>query len=148
MIKFWLKKNCYGFRNLERIGCSLVIEIQKFFHTQTIIRRRRNKIHGLFLDDGLWCTDEDRLRMEAQQFFQNLFSKNCMVDVSACSQIIMPRIGEGAIANLQAPVLADEVRVAIMSMKPYKAPGPDGFQPVFFKTYWQVVGQDVCALVQ
>lgn len=29
----------------------------KFFHTQTIVRMRRNRIKGMFLSDGSWCTD-------------------------------------------------------------------------------------------
>lgn len=29
----------------------------KFFHAQTIVRRKRNKIHGLYVEDGTWCTD-------------------------------------------------------------------------------------------
>jgi len=28
-------------------------------------------------------------------------------------------------------------------MKSYKAPGPDGFQPIFFKMFWKDVGDDV-----
>lgn len=32
-------------------------------------------------------------------------------------------------------------------MSPYKAPGPDGFQPVFFRNYWHIVGMDVWELV-
>jgi hypothetical protein len=32
---------------------------------------------------------------------------------------------------------------ALMSMKSYKAPGPDGFQPIFFKLFWDVVGDDM-----
>lgn len=30
----------------------------KFFHAETIIRRKRNKIHGLNLPTGTWCTDD------------------------------------------------------------------------------------------
>ena len=37
-----------------------------FFHTQTITRRRRNKIHGLHIEGGIWCIDEEMLRTEAQ----------------------------------------------------------------------------------
>ena len=32
-----------------------------FFHSQTIVRRKRNRIHGLFLDDGRWITDDAEL---------------------------------------------------------------------------------------
>ena len=32
-------------------------------------------------------------------------------------------------------------------MKPYKAPGPDGFQCIFFKQYWHIVGDDIFNLV-
>jgi len=32
-------------------------------------------------------------------------------------------------------------------MKPYKAPGPDGFHCIFFKQYWHIVGDDVFNLV-
>jgi len=33
-------------------------------------------------------------------------------------------------------------------MKPYKAPGPDGFQCIFFKQYWHIVGDDIFNLVR
>jgi hypothetical protein len=32
-------------------------------------------------------------------------------------------------------------------MKPYKAPGPDGFHCIFFKQYWHIVGEDIFQLV-
>lgn len=35
-----------------------------------------------------------------------------------------------------------------MSMKSYKSPGPDGFQPIFFKMYWEHVGDDVWCFVR
>lgn len=41
----------------------------------------------------------------------------------------------------------DEVRDALNYMDSYKAPGPDGFQPIFFKTYWPIVKDEVCDLV-
>ncbi|MCI32183.1 RNA-directed DNA polymerase (Reverse transcriptase), partial [Trifolium medium] len=33
-------------------------------------------------------------------------------------------------------------------MKPFKAPGSDGFQCIFFKQYWHIVGDDVFKLVK
>ena len=35
-----------------------------------------------------------------------------------------------------------------MNMRSFKAPGPDGFQPFFFKHYWHLIGDDIWRLVQ
>ena len=32
-------------------------------------------------------------------------------------------------------------------MAPLKAPGPDGMPPIFYQSYWHVVGEDVIAAV-
>ena len=29
----------------------------------------------------------------------------------------------------------------------FKALGPDGFQPIFFKNYWEIVGKEVHAMI-
>ncbi|MCI14528.1 RNA-directed DNA polymerase (Reverse transcriptase), partial [Trifolium medium] len=46
------------------------------------------------------------------------------------------------------PVTKEEVSAALNSMKPYKAPDPDGFQCIFFKQYWHIVGDDIFKLVK
>lgn len=33
-------------------------------------------------------------------------------------------------------------------MKPYTAPGPDGFQPFFYQSQWLVVGKSVCDFIR
>lgn len=45
----------------------------KFFHAQTIIRRKRNRVEGLFLRDGSWSTDPVTLQTEASDYFHSLF---------------------------------------------------------------------------
>ena len=39
------------------------------------------------------------------------------------------------------------MRVALFSMHPSKAPGPDGMSPFFFQKYWHIVGPDVTSAV-
>lgn len=45
----------------------------QLFHTQTVVRRKRNKIDGLHISSGAWCTDPTILQEEAVKFFQDLF---------------------------------------------------------------------------
>jgi len=46
----------------------------KFFHTQTIIGLRRNKITGLDIG-GIWCIDEEVLETEVVTFFKKTLSE-------------------------------------------------------------------------
>ena len=34
----------------------------KYFHIQTLVRGKHNKIHGLFLDNGTWSTNPTQLK--------------------------------------------------------------------------------------
>lgn len=42
----------------------------------------------------------------------------------------------------------EEVKQAVFSMYPDKSPGIDGLNPVFFQTYWSIVGRDVVKFCQ
>lgn len=105
-----------------------------FFHAQTVIRRKRNKIHGLNLPNGEWCIDPIRLKEEALQFFQDLFcsSGGMMGDGHDILNNILSNEDRLHLVKL---ITKEEVHNALMSMKSYKAPGPDGFQPIFFKMF-------------
>lgn len=42
--------------------------------------------------------------------------------------------------ELVAPFSASEVKEVIFAMNPNKSPGPDGMNPGFYETYWDIVG--------
>ncbi|KAK2392667.1 hypothetical protein QL285_066003 [Trifolium repens] len=113
-----------------------------FFHAQSIIRRKRNKIHGIKLNSGEWCTDPDIMKAEALMFFKELFCTNQQVTIDNHADNGVT-LTEDAVSELAKPVTKKEVYDALMSMKSYKAPGPDGFQPIFFKLFWQDIGDDI-----
>ena len=46
-------------------------------------------------------------------------------------------------ADLTREFTADEVEFALKQMKPLTAPGLDGMSPIFFKSCWNFIGQDV-----
>ncbi|CAA7014434.1 unnamed protein product [Microthlaspi erraticum] len=44
---------------------------------------------------------------------------------------------------LCAPFTEEEFVKAVRSMNRFKAPGPDGYQPVFNQKYWEEVGESL-----
>ncbi|XP_072061976.1 uncharacterized protein [Arachis hypogaea] len=120
----------------------------KFFHLQTVIRRKRNKIHGLFLEDGSWATETTTLEMAANSFFQKLFSTREDIDLDAMGPFPCPSLSTEACQKLVEPVTSEEVKRAVMTMSSFKAPGPDGFQAIFYKEFWDSLSNDVCGLVK
>lgn len=65
----------------------------KFFHTQTIVRRR-NKIQGMNIANESWCTEPDTLKWEVKDFFLNLFQADSYVDVTHLQVSTMPFLHE------------------------------------------------------
>ena len=59
----------------------------------------------------------------------------------------MPFLNDSARLDLVKPVTKEEVRCAVMSMRAFKAPDPNGFQAFFFKCYWHIIGFDLWKLV-
>lgn len=120
----------------------------KFFDTQTIVRRKRNKIHGVYIQDEAWCTDPNTLRSEALDFFRNLFMSPVNSSPHNLMIPMLPELSDNGKKTLTDPVCKEEVKLAVFSMGSFKAPGPDGFQPLFFKHLWSTVGNDMWQLVK
>lgn len=120
----------------------------KFFHAQTVVRRKRNKIEGLTLSDGSWSTDMSVLQNEALNYFTGLFANTDLVNPSSLVFDTEKTIGVQCVAALTREVSKQEVWEAVKYMKSFKSPGPDGFQPFFFKPYWHLVGDKVFHIVQ
>lgn len=112
-----------------------------------MVRRKRNKIHGLHFPSGEWCDDEDKLRDEAVRFFKHLFCEreNVEVDSGHPSAHVLPVEGQH---TLTKAVTKEEVYQALLSMKSYKAPRQDSFQPIFFKMFWDEAGDEVWSFVR
>ncbi|WCJ23872.1 hypothetical protein M5689_005873 [Euphorbia peplus] len=104
----------------------------KFFHSSTLIRRRRNKIEGLQGDDGVWVWDSMQLMEMAHNFYINLFSADGGIQQRLHTGCSFPSWQPGALDSIGSPFTDVEVKKAIFSMAPLKAPGPDGFQAIVY----------------
>jgi hypothetical protein len=120
-----------------------------YFHTKTIIRRQRNKIKALKNELQVWVWEENKLKDMAREFYQKLFwqdQEETREDIRLEGNF--PIIDQNHINQLEAPILDDEIKAAIFGMKPYKASGPDGYQPIIYQSQWHVIGQSVCRYVR
>lgn len=120
----------------------------KFFYLSTVIRRKRNRIVMLKNADGDWITEPLAVKQMVVQYWEQLFTEeepNALIAnfVPGC----FPAIPTEDWATLTRPYARCKVRAAIMSMKPYKAPGPDGFQPVFYQRFWNLIEPSVTRTV-
>lgn len=50
--------------------------------------------------------------------------------------------------DLIAPVSDEEIKAAVMNMGRLKAPGPDGFQGIFYQSFWEDLKTDVNSLIR
>jgi hypothetical protein len=120
----------------------------RYYHLKTITRRRHNKILMLRDDNGEWVDDVTVLKHMANNFYKNLFS----IDGNEVSwfqtKITFPRLLDEELQQIRGPIEDVEIRRAVFSMSPWKAPGPDGFPAGFYQKCWSIVGKSVCDFVK
>lgn len=119
-----------------------------YFHTTTIIRRRQNRVEMLKNGEDVWISNAQELENMAVEYYRRLYS---MEDVPAAVDGLpdtgFARLMGDELVRLSKPFSEAEVEKAVRSMGRYKAPGPDGFQPLFYHDCWETVGESVVKFV-
>ncbi|XP_024178006.1 uncharacterized protein LOC112183925 [Rosa chinensis] len=106
----------------------------KFFHLTTLVRRRKNKIEGLFDSNGNWFIDSASMKNIAVDFFTKLFSSPIAEDTRFIIPWLFPEIDQDVLNNICKPVSLLEVKDSLFAIGGLKAPGFDGFPAIFFPT--------------
>lgn len=78
-------------------------------------------------------------------YFNNNFTSTSPSSFDQILQGIESKITPFMNADLIHDFTAHEVEQALKQMKPLTAPGPDNLPPIFFKSCWDFIGQDVIA---
>lgn len=123
------------------------MEIQDFFHTSTMIRRRSNKIESLRNSERRWIEGREGLQSMAVEFYEQLFKS----DPTRGGVYItghFPSMPQEQKDVWNAGWTESEVKKALGGMGSWKSPGPDGYQPGFFKRTWEPTGGNVLSFVQ
>jgi exonuclease III len=120
----------------------------KFFHLSTIIKRRHNSIDAIKTDEGVWIIDAKLLREFISEKFEVLFKVEDVTFPQDLDNLIPQSITAVENEELNQISSPAEIKRVIFDMDSLKAPGPDGFPPLFYKHYWNIVGGNVIDTVQ
>lgn len=108
----------------------------KFFHLATIIRRQRNKLLMLQNEENNWVNDPIEVKAMIVRYWQELFTEECPnYNINCFLPGCFPKMTDREFDLLQRPYAECEVVKTIKDMDAFKAPGPDGFQPLFYQRY-------------
>lgn len=93
-------------------------------------------------DDGSWHYSNGDLGTLISNYFQQLFTSHSS-SVGDIFERVTPLVTGDQNLALMAAIEAMEVRNAIFSMYPDKAPSPNGMNLAFFQKLWSIIRNDV-----
>ena len=114
-----------------------------YFHSKASHRFRRNRISGLRNNANVWCSEVSQIKEIAVDYFNSLFTSSNPSEMSEILDTIRPSVSEEMNSQLSKPFSREEVDIAIKEMHPIKAPGPDGMPPIFYHSFWSLIGDNV-----
>jgi hypothetical protein len=120
----------------------------RYYHLKTINRRRYNNVIMLRNDFGEWVEDPVQLQSMVNNFYYDLFSKSNERWEWKQTDVTFPILDRETFDMLGMPIEDQEVKKALFSMSPWKAPGPDGYPAGFYQQGWNVVGSSIIEFVR
>jgi hypothetical protein len=109
-------------------------------------RFRRNSIPHLTQSDGSIVSDnEGKEKIIYEAFMERLGTKSDPPMAFNLPELIEPVEG---LSELSAPFSTAEIDQVVQQMPADKAPGLDGFNGQFLKSYWQIIKHDNISSVQ
>lgn len=94
-------------------------------------------------DDGEWIEGEEEVKTEIVEFYKKIYLLRLGEQKATLGDIGLSTLTKRQPKNLVKEVTKEEIKQAVFGKRSDRAPGPDGFPVEFFKSNWEVIGQDV-----
>ena len=114
-----------------------------FFHAVTRNRRACNKFSIIENEEGQAFFEESHIANSFVLFYQHLFTAGTADSSSVVQEALIPKVTDSMNQMLIELPGKQEVKEAVFSINPDKAPGPDGFSASFYQVFWDVIGDDI-----
>lgn len=107
----------------------------KFFHASVVQRQKSNRTEMLEKEQGGICENDEELVEEVASFYENLFTSEDGLGWKDKLDGILSTITETMNLRLIRPLENSEIKKALFSMNPNKAPGLDSMTLYFSKSF-------------
>jgi len=118
----------------------------KFFHRLANSHRRHNMIEALVVD-GQLTEDRTVIKDHIVEFYAKLYSEQYQWRPKV-DDLSFSSIDEEDRLWLEREFEEDEIWAVIQNFKGDKAPGPDGFSMAFFQKCWEILKEDIFAVLK
>lgn len=101
-------------------------------------------------DNDDWVYEKGALQSLVNSFYSTLYtsSSTSPSQINYHTMCCFPSILPHDMDLLMKEVTFEETKTALFSMHNLKAPGPDGYHPLFFKAQWEVLGHSIFDIIK
>ncbi|XP_074299645.1 uncharacterized protein LOC141630789 [Silene latifolia] len=119
-----------------------------YFHVSTLIRRWRNRITSLKKENGEWTSEPHEIKEIVVNYYKSLYLEEQENDVEdKLPWNLFQDFSNTDWEWLTRPFNIAEIERVINNMGALKAPGPDGFQALFYRKNWETIADSLCEMV-
>lgn len=120
----------------------------RYLHITTLIHRRHNAIEYTKNSTVSWINDRKDIGHSFLDYFSNLFNSSNPIFLAELQSLFCLSASSSKNARILLVLEEEEICTTLSNMGTHKRPGLDGFNPLFFKTYWHTMGVKVSQAMQ
>ncbi len=121
-----------------------------FFHKIQKVQQQRKNITGLYNEAGSLVTAHEDIANVMLDYLLKLIGSpdlNVVGDVQL-KDVLKTTLSSLDASSLVTSVSADDIKQVLFSLPDNQSPDPDGYTPLFFKSAWRIIGDDVIGACQ
>ena len=108
-----------------------------FYLVSTLVRRKRNQILTIKDLTGEWIHEENGIREFIRQGFEGVYTSS-LLSSSQLNPLVsqwQAKLSKQKKMSISGVALEEEIKSTLWSLKPFKAPGPNGLHVGFFQRF-------------